>query len=58
LRDKDQLQDLVLDAVLAEIDMLADPSLDGAARLQPSPAGSEHCWNTTPSLRPYSRAAT
>ena len=55
VRSKEQLHDLVLDAVLAEVDCRADPALPSIAQVASSRAGCGRSWRIIPASPPCSR---
>src|SRR6266567_1484064 len=58
VRNKEQLHDLVLDAVLAEVDATSTPPSPGPSSSSCSPIGCGRCWRTIPGLPRSSRPAT
>ena len=52
VRSKEQLHDLVLDAVLAEVDCRADPALPRSRRLLCSRTGCGRSWRIIPASPP------
>src|SRR6266536_2437231 len=58
VRNKEQLHDLVLDAVLAEVDATSTPPSPGPSSSSCSPIGCRRCWRTIPGLPRSSRPAT
>jgi AcrR family transcriptional regulator len=58
VRNKEQLQDLVLDGVLAQVNGHLDPSQPWPNRSSCSPIRCGRCWRTIPGLPGSSRPAT
>src|SRR5215212_3819377 len=58
VRNKQQLHDLLLDGVLAEVDLDPDPALGWTEKLKVLPTGSVRCSRTIPAWLESSRPAT
>ena len=58
VRGKEQLYDLILDAVLGEVDCQTDPAAPWAARVTTLAAGCGRSWKTIRAPQPCSRPAT